>query len=134
MFLFVQRVSVYVSVITLTTISIDRCRAIASPFRARLGVRSAILVTFFIWALAMGSASPDLLLYRTEPTFRPENVTLLMTMCAMEPEKYEGQHLPLFWMPLLGFFALPFLVMAIAYSLTAKRLWYRDASLQNGQG
>ncbi|XP_054713537.1 orexin receptor type 2-like [Uloborus diversus] len=118
--LYLQSVSVSVSVLTLSFISVDRWYAICHPLQFKSTASRAKKAIALIWLVALGLGLPDVLFL----DIRPGPVPMYLTDCAYTwPEFYTR------WHQLLVVFFLyfcPFLLMSFFYYQIVKVLWNRD--------
>ncbi|XP_076462057.1 orexin receptor type 2-like [Babylonia areolata] len=118
---FVQKVSVFVSVLTLTSISIERWMAICQPFMFRQTAVRARRIIGVIWLVSVSCAVPDLV-GMTLHVF-PHG---LMCQPSWSP-RAEELHLLLIF---LFFYLVPLVVMTFTYVRVALCLW-RSGSMSD---
>ncbi|XP_007518527.1 prolactin-releasing peptide receptor [Erinaceus europaeus] len=114
---FLQPVTVYVSVFTLTTIAVDRYVVLVHPLRRRLSLRRGAGAVLGIWALAAGLALPAALhTYHVE--LGPHGVRLCEEFWGAQ----ERQRQLYAWGLLLATYLLPLLVILLAYARVSLKL------------
>ncbi|XP_045424020.1 prolactin-releasing peptide receptor [Lemur catta] len=114
---FLQPVTVYVSVFTLTTIAVDRYVVLVHPLRRRISLRLSAYAVLAIWALSAGLALPAALhTYHVE--LRPHGVHL----CEEFWGSQERQRQLYAWGLLLFTYLLPLLVILLSYVRVSVKL------------
>ena len=109
---YVQGVSVYVSTLTLTSIAIDRFLVILYPFKPRMRMSTCVVIICAIWLLALCATLP----YGIYVGLTSVNGTLYCE------ENWESTD----WRLVFGSvttvmqFVVPFIIMAVAYSMVLK--------------
>ncbi|KAK1333433.1 hypothetical protein QTO34_005817 [Cnephaeus nilssonii] len=107
---FLQPVTVYVSVFTLTTIAVDRYVVLVHPLRRRISLRFSAYAVLAIWALSAVLAVPAALhTYHVE--LKPHRVRL----CEEFWGSQERQRQLYAWGLLLVTYLLPLLVILLSY-------------------
>ncbi|MXQ96280.1 hypothetical protein E5288_WYG015958 [Bos mutus] len=107
---FLQPVTVYVSVFTLTTIAVDRYVVLVHPLRRRISLRFSAYAVLAIWALSAVLALPAALhTYHVE--LKPHRVRL----CEEFWGSQERQRQLYAWGLLLVTYLLPLLVILLSY-------------------
>ncbi|XP_062618302.1 orexin receptor type 2-like [Saccostrea cucullata] len=123
-----QKVSVLVSVLTLTIIGVERYLGICRPmsdFLPRIKARVALLI---IWIVALVTAVPDLYYMTVIPDdVIPKTVNLLKSCRPMDGKAEVMQQLMIF----VVFFIVPFAVMGFAYTNIIICLWHSTQNLSN---
>lgn len=123
-----QKVSVLVSVLTLTTIGIERYLGICHPmsdFLPWIKTRVALLV---IWIVAMVTAIPDVYYMTVIPDdVIPPTINLLKSCRSADNEAERTQQLVIF----AFFFIIPLVIMSFAYSSIFICLWRSTQNLPN---
>ena len=119
-----QKASVFVSVLTLTAISIERWMAICQPFMFRQTAVRARRIIAVVWLLSLACAVPDLV-----------GMTLHFTpyglMCQPSwPHEAEELHLLLIF---VLFYLVPLVIMTFTYVRVALCLW-RSGSMSDTDG
>ncbi|XP_074864196.1 G-protein coupled receptor 83-like [Carettochelys insculpta] len=123
---FVQYCSVHVSVLTLAAIALDRHQVIMHPLKPRMSISKGGICIIIIWVMASCFSLPHAI-YQNLATFYIGNRTVRMVCLPSFPPPAD-----LFWkyLDLTTFvllYVLPLLVITIAYTMVAKRLWLRNA-------
>ncbi|XP_061195571.1 orexin receptor type 2-like [Saccostrea echinata] len=123
-----QKVSVLVSVLTLTTIGLERYLGIChlmSDFLPRIKTRVALLI---IWIVALVTAVPDLYYMTVIPDdVIPATVNLLKSCRPKDGKAEVTQQLIIF----VVFFIIPFAIMGFAYTNIFICLWHSTKNLPN---
>ncbi|CAF0841717.1 unnamed protein product [Adineta steineri] len=65
---FVQILSIDVSIYTLVAVSLDRYHVMLHPLKPKLSTKSAFIIFFIIWLIALGSSIPSLFFYNVSFT------------------------------------------------------------------
>ncbi|XP_052280786.1 orexin receptor type 2-like [Dreissena polymorpha] len=118
---YLQRVSVFVSVLTLTSISVERYLAICHPLRHHGAYFKTRPIIAVIWVIALIVPSVDfynMVLVHDEQI--PESLRPWLTVCAPRDPKMEMQF-NLFLTA--AFYLAPLLVMSFTYVMIAICLW-----------
>ncbi|KAI5175036.1 Prolactin-Releasing Peptide Receptor [Manis pentadactyla] len=114
---FLQPVTVYVSVFTLTTIAVDRYVVLVHPLRRRISLRLSAYAVLAIWALSAVLALPAALhTYHIE--LKPHRVRL----CEEFWGSQERQRQLYAWGLLLVTYLLPLLVILLSYVRVSVKL------------
>ncbi|XP_054975074.1 prolactin-releasing peptide receptor [Sorex araneus] len=114
---FLQPVTVYVSVFTLTTIAVDRYVVLVHPLRRRMSLRLSACAVLGIWALSAVLALPAALhTYHVE--LRPHGVRLCEEFWGAQ----ERQRQLYAWALLLVTYLLPLLVILLSYARVSVKL------------
>lgn len=125
---YLQKVSVLVSVLTLTTIGIERYLGICHPmsdFLPRIKTRVALLG---IWVVAMVTAIPDAYYMTVIPdNVIPPTINLLKSCRPSDSQVEVTQQLVIFFV----FFIIPLAIMGFAYTNIFLCLWRSTQSLPN---
>ncbi|MBN3324337.1 PRLHR protein, partial [Atractosteus spatula] len=108
--LFMQPVTVYVSIFTLTAIAVDRYIAIVHPLRRRISLKLSAYLMLFIWIIACCLAVPAM-----ANTYYVELKDQGITICEEFWETKESQRQAYAFCLLLISFLLPLLVILISY-------------------
>ncbi|KAM4851933.1 prolactin-releasing peptide receptor [Thomomys bottae] len=114
---FLQPVTVYVSVFTLTTIAVDRYVALVHPLRRRISLRLSAYAVLAIWALSAALALPAAL-HTYHVRLEPHDVHLCEEFWGAQ----ERQRQLYAWGLLLATYLLPLLVILLAYARVSLRL------------
>ncbi|XP_072349499.1 G-protein coupled receptor 83-like [Scyliorhinus torazame] len=123
---FAQYCSLHVSALTLTAIALDRYQAIMHPLRPRMSVPRGVICVTSIWILASCFSLPHAIyqkLFRF--VYRETTVRSLCVPAFPQPSDVFWKYLDLATFSLL--YALPLLVITVAYTAVAKKLWLRNA-------
>ncbi|XP_066904711.1 orexin receptor type 2 isoform X2 [Halyomorpha halys] len=122
--LYLQTVSVTVSVLTLTFISVDRWYAICFPLKFISTTSRAVSAIIVIWMIALVLDLPEMI---TLTTFSRDDLrieTILFTQCEASWDQSLEQT---FSAVKIGFlYVLPLLFMSVAYFQIVKVLWSSD--------
>ncbi|XP_016074802.1 PREDICTED: prolactin-releasing peptide receptor-like [Miniopterus natalensis] len=114
---FLQPVTVYVSVFTLTTIAVERYVVLVHPLRRRVSLHSSAYAVLAIWALSAVLALPAALhTYQVE--LKPHPVRLCEDFWG--PQERQGQLYA--WGLLLVTYLLPLLVILLSYVRVSVKL------------
>ncbi|MBN3295917.1 prolactin-releasing peptide receptor-like [Amia ocellicauda] len=108
--LFMQPVTVYVSIFTLTAIAVDRYMAIVHPLRRRISLKLSAYLMLFIWILACCLAVPAM-----ANTYYLELKDQGITICEEFWQSKESQRQAYAFCLLLITYFLPLLVILISY-------------------
>ncbi|XP_058882564.1 prolactin-releasing peptide receptor-like [Acipenser ruthenus] len=108
--LFMQPVSVYVSIFTLTVIAVDRYFVIVHPLRPRISLKLSAYLMLLIWIVACCLAVPAM-----ANTYYLELKDQGITICEEFWEKKENQRQAYAFCLLLLTYFLPLLVILISY-------------------
>ncbi|XP_069748833.1 G-protein coupled receptor 83-like isoform X1 [Narcine bancroftii] len=123
---FAQYCSVHVSVLTLTAIALDRHQVIMHPLKPRMSKTKGVICIVIIWILATGFSLPHAIyqkLFKVE--YRKKRVRSLCLHNFPQPADLYWKYMDLSTFILL--YVLPFLIITVAYTMVAKRLWLRNA-------
>ncbi|XP_028628739.1 prolactin-releasing peptide receptor [Grammomys surdaster] len=114
---FLQPVTVYVSVFTLTTIALDRYVVLVHPLRRRISLKLSAYAVLGIWALSAVLALPAAVhTYHVE--LKPHDVRL----CEEFWGSQERQRQIYAWGLLLGTYLLPLLAILLSYVRVSVKL------------
>ncbi|CAG5121201.1 unnamed protein product, partial [Candidula unifasciata] len=114
-------VSVVVSVLTLTSISIERWFAICKPLTFQQTKARVVACVVIIWLVASLTSMPRLfMMEEIHDDMFPPNVTILLTTCAPR-DVAEARQYEIFL--IVAFFAFPSVVMGYNYTAIAFCLW-----------
>ncbi|EDL94576.1 prolactin releasing hormone receptor [Rattus norvegicus] len=114
---FLQPVTVYVSVFTLTTIAVDRYVVLVHPLRRRISLKLSAYAVLGIWALSAVLALPAAVhTYHVE--LKPHDVRL----CEEFWGSQERQRQIYAWGLLLGTYLLPLLAILLSYVRVSVKL------------
>ncbi|GAB6029866.1 hypothetical protein CHUAL_005574 [Chamberlinius hualienensis] len=119
--LYIQTVSITVSVLTLTFISIDRWYAICYPLKFKSTTGRAKVAIFIIWFVSLMIVLPDLVVLDTRPSERLRVETIYLTECYATWSAASQKTYQIILLLLL--YIAPFLLMSIAYNQIFKVLW-----------
>ncbi|XP_058792094.1 orexin/Hypocretin receptor type 1-like [Phymastichus coffea] len=124
--LYLQTVSVTVSVLTLTFISIDRWYAICYPLRFKSTTGRAKTAIFIIWAVALTFDIPDLIVMTTrrDTAAYYASVTVLFTQCSPSWSIHSQRTFTILKFILL--YTAPLTFMSFAYCQIIRVLWRND--------
>ncbi|XP_062917505.1 G-protein coupled receptor 83-like [Mobula hypostoma] len=123
---FAQYCSVHVSVLTLTAIALDRHQVIMHPLKPRMSKAKGVLCIIIIWIMATGFSLPHAIyqkLFKVE--YRKEQVRSLCLHNFPQPADLYWKYMDLSTFILL--YVLPLLIISVAYTTVAKKLWLRNA-------
>ena len=119
-FLF-QRVSVFVSVLTLTTISVERYLAICHPLTYRRTHFKTRIVLIVIWVISIVTPIPEFFTIDLKHSLQVrKSLRPLLSSCGPVNETAELEF-TLFLT--VGFYLLPLCVMTFTYTKIARCLW-----------
>ncbi|XP_022914661.2 orexin/Hypocretin receptor type 1-like [Onthophagus taurus] len=119
--LYLQTVSVTVSVLTLTFISIDRWYAICYPLKFKSTTSRAKTAIIMIWMLALLFDIPELIAYETAGSEELKIDTIYFTQCA--PNWSEGTETTWNIVKLVLLYLIPLLFMTVTYCQIVQVLW-----------
>ena len=120
-YVYFQRVSVFVSVLTLTTISVERYLAICHPLTYRRTKFKTRVSLIAIWTISMVTPIPEFFTidvkhhYQVRKSLRP-----LLSSCSPINERAELEF-TLFL--IVVFYFLPLCIMTFTYTKIARCLW-----------
>lgn len=117
--MFLQSLSICVSVLTLCSISIERWYAIIHPLRFHSTVGRARAIIIIIWVLSSAVALPELIVSTVEPG-HPD--TVLLSTCKPSLWDEKDQVIYQIFMMVAMYF-VPLCLMAVAYIQIALVLW-----------
>ncbi|XP_038631400.1 probable G-protein coupled receptor 83 isoform X1 [Scyliorhinus canicula] len=123
---FAQYCSVHVSVLTLTAIALDRHQVIMHPLKPRMSTAKGVIWIIVIWIMATCFSLPHAIyqkLFRVE--YRKEKVRSLCLHNFPQPADLYWKYMDLSTFILL--YVLPLLIISVAYTTVAKKLWLRNA-------
>ncbi|GCC22149.1 G-protein coupled receptor 83-like [Chiloscyllium punctatum] len=123
---FAQYCSVHVSVLTLTAIALDRHQVIMHPLKPRMSTVKGVICIIVIWIMATCFSLPHAIyqkLFRVE--YRKEKVRSLCLHSFPQPADLYWKYMDLSTFILL--YVLPLLIITVAYTTVAKKLWLRNA-------
>ncbi|XP_050402595.1 orexin receptor type 2 isoform X2 [Patella vulgata] len=119
---YLQKVSVFVSVLTLTAISLERWMAICRPLWFRQTSLRSRRIMVVIWIVSLGVAIPDLVAMTTLKAYAPTGKVII---CGPWWNKLQEKINILFMF--VVFYVIPLLIMTFTYAKVALCLW-RSAS------
>ncbi|XP_041356649.1 orexin receptor type 1-like [Gigantopelta aegis] len=122
---YLQKVSIFVSVLTLTAISMERWMAICRPLWFRQTSVRAKRIIVLLWFVSLSAALPDLV---TQTTF---TIPRLGVVC-MPSWTDESEKINLLFIFVI-FYLIPLIIMTFAYVKVALCLW-RSTSSNNKLG
>ncbi|ESO92444.1 hypothetical protein LOTGIDRAFT_162749 [Lottia gigantea] len=122
---YLQKVSVFVSVLTLTAISLERWMAICRPLWFRQTSLRSRRIMVIIWILSLGAAIPDLVVMTTINVYTPSGNVVI---CQPGWNEFQEKINLLFMFSV--FYVIPLGIMTFAYTKVACCLW-RSASSEN---
>lgn len=114
-----QKVSVLVSVLTLTAISIERWMAICRPLMFRQTSVRAKRAIAIVWTISLASAVPDAISLDLTPVSLHPSESALFCVPSW-PEEVETIHL---WIIFVVFYIVPLCIMTFTYVKVALCLW-----------
>ncbi|XP_060085974.1 orexin receptor type 2-like [Ylistrum balloti] len=118
--LFLNTVSISVSVLTLSAISVERWYAICYPLVFKSTKKRAKLIISAIWLFSVAVAVPDLVVAKLHPYFSPE-FTILLTSCK---PGWSNRNQTIYQLVLLiVLYVVPMVLMGFTYSHIAVVLW-----------
>ncbi|KAL4647109.1 putative G-protein coupled receptor 83 [Arapaima gigas] len=123
---FVQYCSLHVSTLTLTAIALDRRQIILHPLKPRMSTARGVIWIAVIWVMATCFSLPHAV-YQKLFTF-VYSKDILRSLCVPnfpEPSDVYWKYIDLATFVLL--YMLPLLIITVAYTAVAKRLWRRNA-------
>ena len=118
--LWLQVVSISVSVLTLTAISLERFYAICHPLKFKPTTTRARLIILLIWIFAMAICVPELVVLDLHRKFSEDLTDLLMTC---KPNWADTSQMAYQLFLIIALYFLPFCVMGAAYCRIAVVLW-----------
>ncbi|XP_077155950.1 G-protein coupled receptor 83 [Ranitomeya variabilis] len=123
---FAQYCSLHVSALTLTAIAVDRHQVIMHPLKPRISTVKGVACIAIIWIMATCFSLPHAI-YQKLFTFEysEENIRSLCLPDFPEPSDLFWKYLDLATFILL--YVLPLLIISVAYTTVAKKLWLRNA-------
>ncbi|XP_018333643.1 orexin receptor type 2-like [Agrilus planipennis] len=118
---YLQNVSVIVSVLTLTFISLERWYAICFPIEFKSTMGRAKTAIGIIWSFALLFDVPELLVYRTVPDETLPFKTIFFTQC----EPNWSTRTDTIWtiIKIILFYVIPLVLMVATYFQIIKVLW-----------
>ncbi|XP_068956472.1 G-protein coupled receptor 83-like [Petaurus breviceps papuanus] len=123
---FVQYCSIYVSVLTLAALAVDRYQVTMQPLKPRMTTTKGSIYVIIIWTLASCFSLPHSI-YQKFPQFRTMNETNRMTCLPSFPHPSDSFRKYLDLVSFLLLYILPVLVILVTYSLMARKLWVRNS-------
>ncbi|XP_044144266.1 probable G-protein coupled receptor 83 [Bufo gargarizans] len=123
---FAQYCSLHVSALTLTAIAVDRHQVIMHPLKPRISTVRGVAYIAIIWIMATCFSLPHAI-YQKLFTFEYSEETI-RSLCLPdfpEPSDLFWKYLDLATFILL--YVLPLLIISVAYTTVAKKLWLRNA-------
>ncbi|KAM4045656.1 G-protein coupled receptor 83 [Anomaloglossus baeobatrachus] len=123
---FAQYCSLHVSALTLTAIAVDRHQVIMHPLKPRISTVKGVAYIAIIWIMATCFSLPHAI-YQKLFTFEysEENIRSLCLPDFPEPSDLFWKYLDLATFILL--YVLPLMIISVAYTTVAKKLWLRNA-------
>ncbi|KAK3576321.1 hypothetical protein CHS0354_034016 [Potamilus streckersoni] len=119
--LFLQLVSVSVSVLTLSAISVERWYAICYPLSFKSTIKRARIIIILIWIISIGIGIPELVVDEVFP-FKP--FTVYLTSCRPGWESFRQST---YWIVIvLALYVVPMCLMAFTYTHIARVLWSNE--------
>ncbi|ESO92447.1 hypothetical protein LOTGIDRAFT_52425, partial [Lottia gigantea] len=123
--LFLQNLSVSVSVLTLSAISIERWYAICHPLRFKSTLSRARNMIIIIWIVSAGAALPELVVAQTYPyVYKPPFTSFLLTSCRPSWDPWVQSIYQTALMIVMYLF--PLTLMALTYANIAYVLWRKE--------
>ncbi|XP_044010323.1 orexin receptor type 2-like, partial [Aphidius gifuensis] len=119
--LYIQTVSVSVSILTLTFISIDRWYAICFPLEFKSTTSRAKKAILFIWIVSLIIDAPDLFVLHVEPASHLKVDTIFYTQC--ETSWSRNSEKIFIYTKLIFFYFGPLTFMSFAYAQIIRVLW-----------
>ncbi|CAG9857806.1 unnamed protein product [Phyllotreta striolata] len=120
--LYLQSMSVTVSVLTLTFISLDRWYAICYPLKFKSTTGKAKTAILIIWIIAMVCEIPEPISLSAVPLISNGSVNVIyFTQC--KPEWSVDVDMIFITVKMVFFFLIPLLFMIVAYSQIVRVLW-----------
>ncbi|XP_067679397.1 orexin receptor type 2-like isoform X1 [Haliotis asinina] len=113
---YLQKVSVFVSVLTLTAISMERWMAICRPLWFRQTSVRAKRIIVLLWGISFAAAIPDLVVLQTV-YYKRYDLTICRPSWDLKIEKISLLTI------LVLFYFIPLLIMTFAYAKVAICLW-----------
>ncbi|MBN3306738.1 GPR83 protein, partial [Amia calva] len=123
---FVQYCSLHVSTLTLTAIALDRHQVILHPLKPRMSTMRGVIYIAVIWLMGSCFSLPHAI-YQKLFMFAYSK-DMLRSLCVPnfpEPSDLYWKYIDLATFILL--YVLPLLIISVAYTTVAKRLWRRNA-------
>ncbi|XP_055886428.1 orexin receptor type 2-like isoform X3 [Biomphalaria glabrata] len=123
---YLQNVAVIVSVLTLTSISIERWFAICQPLTFQQTKSRVIVCVVIIWAVAHIASIPKLIMMEEiHDIIVPPNLTIFLTSCGPRDDQVAAKY-EIFLS--ITFFAIPIAIMGYNYTAIAICLWSSSTS------
>lgn len=119
MFLYLQGVSVSVSVLTLSCISIERWYAICYPLKFKATPSRAKVMIIVIWTVSLCIIIPELVVLDTFSKFG--HITIILTSC--KPTWSYTSQAAYQLILSIAMYVLPFILMGVTYFQIARCLW-----------
>ncbi|MBN3284862.1 GPR83 protein, partial [Polyodon spathula] len=123
---FVQYCSLHVSTLTLTAIALDRHQVILNPLKPRMTVHRGVLCIVVIWVMAACFSLPHAIYQKLfQYNYSASTVRSFCVPHFPNPSDLYWKYLDLSTFLLL--YLLPLVIISLAYSRLAKKLWLRNA-------
>ncbi|XP_052268441.1 prolactin-releasing peptide receptor-like [Dreissena polymorpha] len=119
---FFKTLSVFVSVLTLTFISLDRYVAVIYPLKAGFSKCNAVLCLLFVWVTAIASSIPEAYFHRVVMKSNNELIPFCKTVW---PSDKFGRYYYLYLLCVQ--YAVPILMINYAYTRISFKIWGTEA-------